>query len=708
MTSPTLTVDDKGIAWVTFDASATAGKPDAKVNVLNREVMERLAQIIGELTAQTNLRAIVFASAKPDNFIAGADIKELAKISSAEQARELSRYGQNIFSQIAALRVPTIALINGACLGGGCELALACSFRIASDNPKTQIGLPETLLGIIPGWGGTQRLPRLIGVREALGMICAGRALSPSQAKRVGLVDEVVPTPLLKSFIAKFVAANLTRGGFGFQNAWPMRFILCSMARKQTLAKTHGQYPAPLRAIDSVERGLATTLEKGLEIEAEIFSELAVSQTCKNLIRIFFLREGAKKIAVPQGTAAATPRPVQRVGVLGVGVMGAGIAQWLSARGLEVRLRDVKPEFVTVGLGRIAAVYREGIQRHKLTEADARRGMARISAVTDWSGFSNCDLVIEAIIEDEKIKKTAFAQLEAIAQHDVVFATNTSAIPISHLAQALKKSSRMIGLHFFNPVHKMMLVEVVVGEQSSPVAIATGLDLVKRIGKIPVVVKDRPGFLVNRVLLPYLNEAGWLLMEGNSIEAIDNALRDFGMPMGPLRLIDEVGIDVGFYVGKELSEAYGVRMTVAPILSKLHELELKGRKGGKGFYLYDGKRVVGKNGEITKVLSKVAASTPQRKVTTEKIQERCIGIMINEAARCLEEGIVASADDVDRAMVLGTGFAPFRGGLLCYADRIGVAKVVEILQRLEKEVNPRFAPAPLLVSMARDGKKFVV
>ncbi len=705
MSSPSLTIDDRGIAWITFD------DPNAKVNVLNPEVMKRLDEIVREVTPK-QLVAIVFCSAKPDTFIAGADIKELAKISSPEQARELCRYGQKIFQAIARIETPTIALINGACLGGGCELALACKIRIASDNPKTQIGLPETLLGIVPGWGGTQRLPRLVGIREALNIICAGRALRPSQAKRVGLVDEIVPAPLLKSSVEKFAGANPTRGDFDFQNSWLVRTIICSMARKQTLAKTHGHYPAPLRAIDAVEQGLATWIQRGLEIEADIFSELATTETCKNLIRVFFLREGAKKISVPSPALAVEGKPsreagrVTNIGVLGGGVMGAGIAQWFSARGLDVRLRDVKPEFVSAGLGRITSTYQEGVKRKKLTEADARRGMARISTTTDWTGFSGCDLIVEAIIEDEKIKKEAFAQLEAVAKPDAIFTTNTSAIPISHLAKALKNPSRMIGLHFFNPVSKMPLVEVVVGEQSSSNAVATGLELVKRIGKIPVVVKDRPGFLVNRVLIPSLNEAGWLLMEGNSVEAIDRALLDFGLPMGALRLVDEVGIDVGYYVAKELADGYGDRMKVAPILKALHERGLKGRKGGKGFYIYDHDNRSGVNDDIANPLREVSENMPQRETTTETIVHRCISVMINEAARCLEEGIVASADDIDRAMVMGTGFPPFRGGLMKYADSLGAAKWVEILQRLEKEVGPRFAPAPLLMEMAKTGKKF--
>lgn len=682
---------------MTFDA------PGAKVNALNRETMEQLDRIVQELISKP-VAAVVFYSAKPDHFIAGADIRELGNISSPEEARRLSRWGQKLFSEIAALEAPTLALIHGACLGGGCELALACQFRIASDHPRTQIGLPEVRLGIIPGWGGTQRLPRLIGAREALGMICAGRAASATQAQRIGLVDEVVPQPLLKAAVAKYLSVPPVRREFRFQNHLPGRAILCALARKQLRTETRGLLAAPLRAIEAVERGLGAGIERGWEIEAELFSELAAADTCKNLIRVFFFREGAKKVPLP---VAPPARSVARVGVLGCGVMGAGIAQWLSARGLEVRLRDLKPEFVAAGWQRIASGYRESVQRRKLTEVEARRGMARITATTDWSGFSRCDLFLEAILEEETIKRETLAELERHAMPDAVFATNTSAIPISRLAQSLKFPSRLIGLHFFNPVHKMPLVEIVVGEQSSSSAVATGWELVRRIGKIPVVVKDRPGFLVNRILIPCLNEACWLAMEGNRIEALDRALMDFGLPMGALWLVDEVGMDVGYYVAKELAAAYGERMRVAPILEKLHTLGLKGRKGGKGFYLYaDGKKR-GVNPEIDVALRAAAAATPQRTATPEEIIRRCVGIMINEAARCLQEAVVASADDVDRAMVMGTGFAPFRGGLLKYADSLGAPRILQVLQQLEKEVGPRFAPSEFLLELAAKNGKFI-
>lgn len=660
MESPRVEYDPNGIAWVVFD------DPESKVNLLSPTTVGQLDKILDELS-QRKPKGVVFISAKPDIFIAGADIKELEKIRDAEHGEQLSRAGHRILAKIKELGVPSVAAIDGACLGGGCELALACRHRVATDNPKTQIGLPETQLGIIPGWGGTQRLPRLIGLRAALDIICAGKSVSADKARRIGLVDAAVPGVALKQIVVNMIQNRgrtaAPKRKFHWDNVWPFRGLISRIARKQLLARTHGHYPAPVHAIDAMEQGLAGSLDAGLEIEARIFGELAATPVCKNLIRVFFLREKYSKLKVEVEARPGPRPPVEKLGVLGAGVMGAGIAQWCSARGLTVRLKDIKPEFVAGGVKRIADVYREGVKRRSLTELKAEHGFARVHPTTDYSGFGDCDLVIEAVLEKIEVKRALFQELTPLLRDDCMIASNTSAIPIDELAEASGRPKRFVGIHFFNPVHRMPLVEIVRGTKTAPGIVAAAVEFAKQLKKIPIVVKGAPGFLVNRLLMPYLNEAGVLLGEGVSAEAIDQAMLDFGMPMGPLRLIDEVGIDVGYDVARELAEAFKDRMSVAPILRRVHEEGLKGRKGGRGFYIYDGKKE-----RLNRKLKLNVTKTP----SAVAIQSRLLGVMIAEAKRCLSEGVVASEDDIDAGMIFGTGFPPFRGGLVAYARDSGL------------------------------------
>ena len=688
MESPRLEYDADGIAWVVFD------DPDSKVNILGVEQMQRLDAVLDELSKRKP-KAAIFISSKPGIFIAGADIKELEKISDAKHGEQLSREGHRVFGKIGQLGVPTVAAIDGACVGGGCELALACRWRVATDNPKTQIGLPETQLGIIPGWGGSQRLPRLIGLRAALDIICAGKSVTADKARRLGLVDAAVPTVALRETAKRLALGQPRTGGavrgqrrvsrksVWWQNKWPLRPIVCRMARKAVLARTRGQYPAPLRAIDAVEQGLDGSFDDGLEGEAKILGEVSVTPQCRNLIRIFFLREKYAKLtfdverAVRTGgvSTRVTASPVEKVGVLGAGVMGAGIAQWCSARGLTVRLKDIKPEFVAAGVKRIADAYREGVKRRKMSELDAQHGLARVHPTTDYTGFGDCDLVIEAVLEKIEVKRQAFGELVTQLRNDCIIASNTSAIPIDELAEASGRPKRFVGIHFFNPVHKMPLVEIVRGTKTAPEVVAAAVEFAKQLKKIPVVVKGTPGFLVNRLLMPYLNEAGVLLGQGASIESIDAAMLEFGMPMGPLRLIDEVGIDVAYDVAYELAEAFQGRMTVAPILKQVHDQGLKGRKGGAGFYIYTGKKRERVNRRVVKAARQQLRQESRvllGLLSRQDVQRRLLAVMVQEAKLCLSEGVVASEDDIDVGMIFGTGFPPFRGGLVKYARDSGM------------------------------------
>jgi 3-hydroxyacyl-CoA dehydrogenase/enoyl-CoA hydratase/3-hydroxybutyryl-CoA epimerase len=440
--------DGDGIAWVVFD------DPNAKVNVFNTANMTLLDRILDELTREKPKR-VVFISGKPGTFIAGADIKELEKIRDAAHAEELSRAGHRVFAKIEAL--PSVAAIDGACLGGGCELALACRCRVATDNPKTQIGLPETQLGIIPGWGGTQRLPALIGLRAALEIIVPGKALDSTRALKVGLVDAVVPAVALRDAARQIAAVRRP------PSSWLPDFVVREIARKQALAKTRGHYPASLKAIEIAGCGV--------DAEVRAFGEIAPTPVCRNLIRLFFLRERYSKTKGLEGWKAA------KVGVVGAGVMGAGIAMWCSARGLTVRLKDIKPEFVAAGMKRIEDAYREGVKRHKISELQMQQGMARVHPTTDYTGFGDCDLVIEAVVEKIEVKRALFAELTPLLRQDCVIASNTSAIPIDELAAATGRPEKFVGIHFFNPVHKMPLVEVVRGTKTAPDVLGAAVEL---------------------------------------------------------------------------------------------------------------------------------------------------------------------------------------------------------------------------------------
>lgn len=658
--SPRLELDADGVAWVTFD------DPNAKVNVLSTETATRLDGLLNELLGRPP-KGVVFISAKPDIFIAGADIKELEAIRDASLAHDLSRRGHAIFDKIAALSVPTVAAIDGACLGGGCELALACRYRIATDNRKTLVGLPETQLGIIPGWGGTQRLPRLIGVRAALGIIVPGKALSAGKAARVGLVDAVVAPIALRETAKKMALGELKpkRASVFWENAWPMRTLACRVARKKTLAKTRGHYPAPLAAIDAVEQGVAKSLDEGLHIEARLFGSVATTPQCKNLIRVFFLREKYSKLKLTG--APPVKKKFEKAGVLGAGVMGAGIAQWSAACGLIVRLKDIKPEFVANGVRRIAAAFREGVERRKISELDAQHGLERVHPTTEYTGFGDCDIVVEAVLEKIEVKRPVLQELVPLLKSDCVIASNTSAIPIDDLAEATGRPEWFVGIHFFNPVHKMPLIEVVRGSKTAPGVVAAAVEFAKQLKKIVVVVNSAPGFVANRLLMPYLNEAGVLLSEGVSIQAIDDAMLAFGWPMGPLRLIDEIGIDVTMDVANELAAAFKGRMSVASTFQQVHAAGLKGRKGGKGFYVYKGRRREFVNDRLKPMMG-----DQKKEMSAESIQQRLMNVMLAEARLCMSEGVVEREDDIDVALIFGLGFPPFRGGLVKWARDSGL------------------------------------
>jgi 3-hydroxyacyl-CoA dehydrogenase / enoyl-CoA hydratase / 3-hydroxybutyryl-CoA epimerase len=704
----TLELDGDGVAWLVFD------DPERKVNVLSSSVMERLDELVGEVeraAREGRARALVVRSGKDGSFIAGANVDEIASIRDPVEATAQAARGQAVFQRLHELQVPTVAAIDGTCLGGGTELALACDVRIASDRPETKIGLPEVRLGIIPGFGGTTRLPRLIGMMAASDLILTGKTVDARKAQRLGLVEERMHAGVLAQR-AKEIALSMAGGGDAPRRSKPPlahrlaqatplgRRLVLSQARKQVLSQTKGHYPAPLAAIAVMRRSARKSLRQGLAIEAEAVGRLVVTQVAKSLIHVFRLMEGAKK-AAPE----AAGRSVERVAVVGAGVMGGGIAQLLAHRGLTVRLKDIEEKGLATGLRHARGQFEKLVKRRKLRQREAEDRMAAISPTLDYSGFGAVDLVIEAVVERMDVKKSVLRETEAAVPGDAVLTTNTSSLSVTEMQSALERPENLAGMHFFNPVHRMPLIEVIRGERTSDEAVATVFALALRLGKTPVIVKDGPGFLVNRILTPYLNEAGYLLEEGASIAQVDEALLSFGMPMGPFRLLDEVGLDIARHAGATMHEAFGERFAPAPALQALEGSDRLGRKTGKGFYAYENGKAEHPDPAIYQELAEVVGAE-RRELASVNIRDRCIMPMINEAARILEEGIARSPGDVDLAMITGTGFPPFRGGLLRYADRLGADVVVDRLTQFERAHGPRFTPAALLRAMADNGTGF--
>lgn len=722
----------RDVTWRIEDdvAVVTLDKQGSGANVLSTPVMTRLNEVFSELErahSAGRIRGVVLISAKPDIFVAGADVSEIAGITDPAAGEEAAARGQAVFERLARLPLTTVAAIHGACVGGGLEMALACRMRVATDDPKTRLGLPEVTLGIIPGFGGSQRLPRRVGLEPALDLILTGRLVDARRARRIGLVDDVVAKPILLDWAKKYARGETTprrrreplvvrarravleRTGFG-------RDLVFKQAEKQVRARTGGKYPAPLRAIEAVRGGLDKPLPEALALEARVVGPLLASETCKALAGLYLLSEQAKK----QAPGAA--RKVERLGVLGAGIMGAGIAQAAAQAGLLVRLRDVSWQALAAGMKAVAAVPREAVRRKRMAAAEMRRQLGRISATTDWRGFARADLVLEAVVEDLGVKRTVLAEAAAAAPK-ALLATNTSSISIDAIAEGLPDPSLLVGIHFFNPVHRMPLVEVVRGARTREEAVATAVAVARRLGKTPVIVKDGPGFLVNRLLAPYIAEAVRCVTDRIPIETVDQAMTEFGMPMGPLAVLDEVGFDTAAKVSRVLEAGLGERMAPAPGMGRLLETGRKGKKGGGGFYRYDkaGKRlgpdpsVYGALGVPVPSKGNAAKAEPKgdgptslglaADVRTPELVERLVYPMVNEAARVLDEGLVAGPEWVDLAMVLGTGFAPFRGGPLRYADKVGLPAIVTRLRELAVTHGPRFEPSAALSGRASAGRK---
>lgn len=696
-----------GIAVVVLDV------PGEPVNTFGPEAVAEFETLLGELREDGDVRGVVLISGKPESFIAGADIKEFGRIATAADGEAMSRAAHAFLDRVARFPKPIVAAIHGDCLGLGLELALVCGYRVASDHPKTRLGLPEIQLGILPGAGGSNRLPRRIGVRAALDIILAGKSERAAKAFRLGLVDELVPPPILEE-IAVRAADRLAREGPPPRPAWgglagafldrtPMgRALVYRAARKQVMKRTRGHYPAPLRALEVVRTSLERGLEPGLAAEAQAFGELAVTPVSRELVRIFFATTALKKESgLPAG--APPPREVRRLGVVGAGFMGAAIAGTaVVTAGVEVRLKDA--DLVRVGRGiRAALDLVDGrLKRKQITRPEHARLTALVSGGVDLASFRGSDLVIEAVFEDLAVKRQVLAELETGLAPEAVFATNTSTIPIARIAEGAARPERVLGMHFFSPVDRMPLLEVIPGERTAPAAVATAVRFGRRMGKTVIVVADRPGFWVNRILSPYLGEAARALLEGAPIEVIDRALLDFGFPVGPITLLDEVGLDVAGKASGVMHEAFGERLAPAPTLTRMLEAGRLGRKAGKGFYRYE-------RGERTHPDPAVYALLgvqPLAAVDPAAIAQRLVYPLLNEAARALDEGVIRQPRDGDIGAVFGIGFPPFRGGPLRMIDAHGAAEVTRTLEALAAKHGPRFEPCEALRRMAQSGGRF--
>lgn len=684
-------------------------KPGEKVNTLDETMMDQFSDLLDAVEADDTIKGIVLISRKKDNFIAGADIEMFKARDTAEELTELSASGHSILNRIADFKKPVIVAIHGSCMGGGLELSLACHYRIASNHKKTVLALPEVKLGVIPGTGGTQRLPRLIGIQKALGYMLTGKNIYARSAKKIGLVDELIHKDALEEVAIKTVKKLSKLGKTERKDRRSMvekllegnpigRSIIFSQARKKTLAQTKGNYPAPMYIIDSVEYGYKNGLKKGLVNETKLFGEAGATPESRALVNLFFGMTNAKK-----NPLESEIKPVQTLGILGAGLMGSGIADVSINKGnYSVLLKDRTMEDAAKGEKAIWEDLNKKTKKRILTDFERDQIFSRVTGTDSYDAFGKADVVIEAVFEDLELKRRIVAEVEANTGNDCIFATNTSSIPISEIAKGAKRPENIIGMHYFSPVQKMPLLEIITTDQTADWVTATAYDIGVKQGKTVIVVGDGPGFYTTRILAPYMNEALLLLEEGASIEFLDSVMKKFGYPVGPMALLDEVGMDVGAHVGETMAPMFDARGGKSSTKAKeLMEAGYMGRKNKKGLYNYESKKKQ-VNSDIYKHFGRSNRTNPD----ADYAQLRMALMMVNEAAYCLQEGILKSPTDGDLGAILGLGFPPFTGGPFRYVDYAGIENVVDRMHQFTDRFGVRFTPAPILVDMAKKGKTF--
>ena len=692
-----------GIAIVTVDS------PGLPQNVMNTAIQAEYEGLLADIGSDTSLTGMIMISGKKDCFLAGADISMLQSIETEEQAFVSSRILHALCQQIADLPITTVAAIDGVCLGGGLELALVFDYRIATNNKATRIGVPEVQLGLLPGGGGTARLPRLIDLPDALDMMLTGRQINADRAKKLNLVDEVVAPAVLMDVAKRYVAKDKRVVKHSFKNRVmkfaPIRRFIISKARDQVMSQTKGKYPSPLKILEVVEKGLGSSLEDALKLESRGFAELLVTPESKQFVNIFFATTDLKKDSGVDSDETA--RKIDQVGVLGAGLMGAGISYvTIDKAKTSVRMKDINTKGLAQGMAYAGKLVDKKLKKRRIKPHQHQAIMARLTGTINYSGFKNSDVVIEAVFEDLELKQKMVADVETLAgDKETIFATNTSAIPIDDIATKAKHPERIVGMHYFSPVEKMPLLEIIAGSKTADWVTATAVELGKRQGKTVIVVNDGPGFYTTRILAPYIMEAVRLILEGVSIEDVDKALEDFGMPVGPMKLMDEVGIDVGAHIAESLNTAFGDRLPLIEGVEKVLDDDRKGKKNGRGFYDYsEGEK--GKNVDPS-IYSVLGLGKPNENVVSaDEIRQRVLYSMLNEAAYCLEEGILRSARDGDIGAIFGLGFPPFTGGPFRYIDSLGLDEVVQTLKELEQAHGQRFSAAKMIVDLAERGEGF--
>jgi 3-hydroxyacyl-CoA dehydrogenase/enoyl-CoA hydratase/3-hydroxybutyryl-CoA epimerase len=699
----TLTVRDDGVAILTMDV------PGETMNTLKVEFAEQIESVLEQINADSSIKGVVVISGKDNSFVAGADISMLAACESAQDATTIAKGGQDMFQRIEDMPMTFVAAIHGPALGGGLELALACHYRVCSDDAKTQLGLPEVQLGLLPGSGGTQRLPKLISVQQAMKMMLTGASVRAKQAKKYGIVDDMVPQSILLDVAIEMAkkpkpkrnGPKLDLMGKFLENTSVGRNLMFKQARKQTASKTQGNYPSPELIIDCIETGLSKGFKKGLEVEAKHFGNLVMSPESAALRSLFFATTDMKK---ETGVEGVKPASLKKVGVLGGGLMGGGIAFVTATKaGLPARIKDIRSEGIANAIKYSFDILNKKVKRGFMHKSEMQKQMALLTGSVDYSGFSDADVVIEAVFEDLTLKQNMVAEVEENCAEHTIFASNTSSIPITQIAAKAKRPEQVIGLHYFSPVDKMPLAEVIAHDKTSDQTISTTVELAKKQGKTPIVVKDGAGFYVNRILAPYMNEAAEVLLSGEPIEHIDKSLVKFGFPVGPVKLLDEVGIDVGTKIGPILQAQFGDRFASNPGFVKILADDRKGKKNKRGFYDYSGKKP-GK--EVDQSVYTLLGISPTSKMSHEQISERCVLLMLNEAAMCLDEGVVRNARDGDIGAIFGIGFPPFLGGPFRYMHTLGIAHVVARLEHYQGLLGDKFTPADSLKKMLEEGRSF--
>ncbi|AQW58925.1 fatty acid oxidation complex subunit alpha FadJ [Vibrio owensii] len=694
-----LKIDEQNIAWLAIDV------PNEKMNTLQAAFADEMKEIFAQLKDTSGVKGMIIHSLKPDNFVAGADVRMLEACTTASEAEALAKQGQELFQQLSDLPYPVVAAIHGPCLGGGLELALACDYRVCTDSDKTRLGLPEVQLGLLPGSGGTQRLPRLIGLLPSLDLILTGKQLRAKKAKKLGVVDACVPETILLDVAEQLIEKGKNKGNKKQSTKEKLmsgsglgRKFVFEQAAKKTNEKTRGNYPATVAILEVIQHGLEKGFVQGQELEAKRFGELVMSSESKALRSIFFATTEMKK----ENGAEAEPAAVNRVGVLGGGLMGAGISHVSVAKAkVPVRIKDVSNDGVLNALNYNYKLFEKQRKRRIISKAGLQSKMLQLSGGIDFTSFNHIDVVIEAVFEDLDLKQTMVADIEANAKPETIFATNTSSLPIHKIAEKAERPENIVGLHYFSPVEKMPLVEVIPHETTSEETISTVVALAKKQGKTPIVVKDKAGFYVNRILAPYMNEAAHILLANEPIEQLDGALLDFGFPVGPITLLDEVGVDIGAKIMPILVNELGERFKGPDVFDTLLNDGRKGRKSGKGFYTYKGKKK-----EVDKSVYKLLNLTPESKLSDNDIALRCVLPMLNEAVRCLDDGIIRSPRDGDIGAIFGIGFPPFLGGPFRYMDQFGLKELVEKMNEFASKYGDRYAPCDGLLTRAGEGRNF--